>query len=218
MAKFKQFLTEEILINTFYNYLLEGTGFKLKEFVKDIPSERNKKFFKQRQEIGKTGSFLRDVIWNEKKDVLTLKYRVIPTFDKSVKTVNKNANIKTSKEYYPEIQFEDVESFLGSKKDFFTVLNKRQQDELFSLLVKDGTVKVHSTDMSWLYQGVWENASELGYSIYPFKGTKGKGIWSRRHKGESPAVYITKHLIEVINTIPFTKNTIVKKLRDKYQK
>lgn len=218
MAKFKHFLTEQINLKSFINYLIEGTGFKLKEYVKDIPSKRNEKFYKERLDNGKTGSFLIDVDWDENSDSLTLKYRVVPTFDTKVGTTTKNSTFKTDKEYHVEIQFEDIDKFLGSKEDFFSVLNKRQQDDLFGILVKDGTVKVHSDDFSWYWQGAWENADQLGYAIYSFTGTKGKGIWSKRHKGESPAIYITKHLIEVIKTIPFIKNTIVKMLRDKYQK
>jgi len=218
MAKFKQFLTENNTLNNLIKYLIEGTGFSITDLLKDAPSDRNKKFYKQRKSEGKQGSFLEDVIWDETSDSLTLKYKVVPTFDSSVKVTNKQSNISSAKEYQVEIQFEDVEKFLGSKEDFFSVLSKKEQGELFKILVKDGTVKVHSNSLDFYFQGVWENGDNLGYSIYPFTGTKGKGIWSKRHKNASSAIYVTKHLMEVLKTIPFVSNKAVKQLRDNYQK
>jgi len=217
MGNFKTFLNESISFDNLLNYIIEGTGFSVTDFLKDAPSQRNKKFFAQRQSEGKTGSILKDVIWDEESDSLTLKYRVVPTFDNKVGTVTKNTSFKTNKEYHVEIQFEDVEKFLGSKEDFFSVLTKKEQDELFKILVKEGTVKVHSDAYDWYWQGGWENASKLKYSIYPFTGTKGKGIWSKRHKNSSTAIYITKHIMEALKTIPFVSNKVVKLLRDNYQ-
>ncbi len=196
----------------------ESEGFTLDEYTTEIPSERNKKFYKQRQEIGTTGSFLEESWWDVDKDAVFVKYRINPTFEKKVKVVDLDAKVTTDDHYEILFMFEEAEKHLGDIEEFFGVLTKKEQVELFRTMVKEGTLKVHSNDMSWLFQGVWENASALGFSIYPFTGVKGKSIWSNKHVGEDiPAQpYVTKHIIEAIKTIPFRVSQIVKALRDKH--
>jgi hypothetical protein len=210
MGKFKRLIDEHTIV---FNCLLEGTGFTYSDYVKQVPSPRNIQFYQLRLKEGKTGSFLRDVVWDEKEDGLILKYEVVPTYKNVIQIVDKNGKKSKDDKYLIEIMFEDIEKNLGKKSEFLE-LKRKEQIDLFRLMMKKGTIKVNSNDYSWLYQGAFENASKLGYSIYPFKGVKGKGIWSRKHRGESPAVYVTKHIVEVMKTIPFIVNEIIKKIND----
>jgi len=209
MGKFKDLINENVNL---FNAILEGTGFTFSDYVKEVPSPRNIQFYELRKKEGKTGSFLKGVDWDEKNDGLILKYDVVPTYKKDIKVVDNFGKIKGATKYNIEIMFEDVEKNLGKKKEFLA-LKKNEQIELFRIMLKKGTIKVNSNDFSWYFQGGLENASELGYAIKPFKGVKGKGIWSRRHRNEVPAIYITKHIIEVMKTIPFLVTKIVSMIK-----
>jgi hypothetical protein len=210
---YKQFLTEYTdQCSKWLQVVFEGSGFTIDDLRKDAPSPRNIKFYKERQSQGKTGSFIDEVGWNEDKDVLTVTFKTTPTYDSNVKTISNTGKEKSGTFYTTMIQFEDVNKYLGSKKDFFE-LSKKEQNDFIKEMVKEATVKVHANDLSYFYQGTWENADALGFAIKKFPGPKGKGIWSKRHRGESPAIYITKHLIEILTITPFLINTMGKMLR-----
>ena len=122
-----------------------------------------------------------------------------------------------SDHYVVRLKFEEVSNYIivrKDKKEFFT-LTKKEQIELLRNLIKNGTLKVQSNDFSWLFQGMWERASDLGYSVFIYKGVKGQDIWANRHNKD---VYVSKHIKEVLTTLPFIVDEIRKKLEDKYNK
>lgn len=202
----------------FVQYIVEGTGFTLQDLKQQVPSDRNKHFLKDREENGTPGSFLTDVDWNEKKDYLTLFFDVNPTYEKQVKIISPKGKFNTSNNYLVRLQVEDINKHLGSIKDFMG-LKPKEQIDLLKLMIKTATFKVGSDDMSWIYQGTWDVADKLGYAIDKFpKGIpRGKGIWSKKHKGEYPAIYATKHILEACKVIPFIVDKISKLIREKYK-
>ena len=119
---------------------------------------------------------------------------------------------KEDNHYEVEVLFEEISQYLGTKEEFLS-LSKGDQIKKLRELVRKGEVRIHANDFSFYYQGMWENADALDYSIYDFPGPAGKGIWSTRHKGESPAIYISKHIIEVLSAIPFAIDEISSEIR-----
>lgn len=216
MNNFKQYLLEEIDAVQFLEFLAEGTGLSLDELKRLIPSDRNRKFLKIRRKEGHTGSFIQEVIWNEKKNHIRLIYHIKPTYETPVKIVSstKTGAIYESDHYEVIFELQDTKEFLGNKKDFLK-LSFKEQVETFRNYLTTTKIKVHSNDMSFYWQGAWENLSKKEYSVYPFPADRpfGKQKWSVRHKGKPNAIYITKHLLEAIETVPFLVSKIVKMIR-----
>lgn len=194
------------------DFLLE---FTVKDFRTSVPSKRNKEWLKKRQE-GNTGSNLIDVIWNNKKDTLLLKYKTVPTPTDPIKNVSKKGNVSSGNIYDIEVLFEKVKDYLGTKKEFLK-LNKGTQTKRIRDLVKNAKIRVHSNAPDFLFQGGWMRSIENDYNIYPMpsKRNKDKGIWKKRHEGKNE--YITKGILEVIKTIPFIVSSISKSIREKYK-
>jgi len=208
MAKFKEFLISEANL---LQALLEGTGLVFSDYVDVVPSQKNIEFYKLRQEGGKTGSFLKEVVWDEDNNGLLLRYEVTPTYENKVKIVNKQGKQSSGSKYIIEVLFEDVDDYLGNKKEFLT-MKKKDQIAKFRQMMRKATIRIWSNDASHWWQGSFEQADKYGYAIYKFPGPKGKGIWARRHIGRTSGIYGTKHLIEVMKTIPFLATKIINML------
>lgn len=216
MNDFKQYLLEEIDAVQFLEFLAEGTGLSLDELKRLIPSDRNRKFLKIRREEGHTGSFIQEVIWNEKKNHIRLIYHTKPTYETPVKIVSstKTGAIYESDHYEVIFELQDTKEFLGNKEDFLK-LSSKEQVESFRNYLTTTKIKVHSNGLDFYWQGAWENLSKKEYSVYPFPADRpfGKQKWSVRHKGKPNAIYITKHILESIETVPFLVSKIVKMIR-----
>ena len=205
--KFKDYYNEtlEALV-----YILEYT---VKDFNKIVPSKRNRDWLKKRRDSGKTGSFLEDVLWNVSKDTLLLKYRQIPTPTIPILKVSKKGNKSNTKIYNMEIQFIDVSKYLGNMKDYL-IQTKGEQIVRSRDMIRKATVKVHSNAPDFLFQGSWRHAFDNNYNIYSIPTMKDTGVWKKRHENKNE--YITKGLLEIIQTIPFNADKIAELIRDKY--
>lgn len=218
---FKEFLlNENIEISIFFQILLESTGKTFDELKNKIPSLRNRYFYDLRKKEGKTGSFLQYVIWNEKDDYFRIVYHVVPTYSKQVKIIS---STKTGKEYISDhyeviLEFQDTKEYLGSIKDFLK-LSFKEQEKLFRRYVNETKIKVHSNSPDFLYQGAFENLDREGVSVYPFPSEvpKGKQIWASRHNGAGK-LHLSKHLIEVLQTVHFLIFKILKLIKIEYGK
>lgn len=208
--KFKDYYNETLqsIIDTL---MLE---FTVNDFNKIVPSKRNRDWLKKRQEEGITGSFLKDVIW--KGNSITLKYDTKPTPTKPIQKISKAGNKSGTKIYKIEIKFVKVKEYMGTQKDFI-VQSKGEQIVRVRNMIRSATVKVHSNAPDFLFQGSWMRGVENNYNIYPMpaKRNKDKGIWKGRNGGKNE--YITKHLLEVVRTIPFVADKIAKSIREKYK-
>jgi hypothetical protein len=190
------------LLPTQQSNIEEGEGIPLKNIVKDVSSDRNKKFFAIRKKDGNTGSIIKKLNWNNKAGHITLKYDVVATFDGGP--------------YKIEIMLEDANKYLGNRKEFLALTNKEQVAR-FRKLTQKTTIKIHSNDPSFIWQGVWERAIKGNYNIKPLpsKNKFGKDIWKERHGNQDQ--FLTKHLMEAIQTIPFLTTKLVKMIKDKYK-
>lgn len=204
---------------------LDEEGFTVADFKKNAASDRNKEFLTLRRRDGEPGSFLKSATFNKRLNTLLLQFDSNITYDPKAGITTKGFNggskgnykphSKMASKYRVQVQFEEVEKHVGTLPEFLE-LSKGEQVAFIREMIKTCPVKVHSNDKSWYWQGAWENADYLGYAIHPFKGTSGNGIWSKRHQGESPAIYITKHILEVMSVIPFLAADIAKMIREKY--
>ena len=205
----------------YYNETLQGAidqlliEFTVKDFRTFVPSERNKLWLKKRRDTGNIGSFLKDVIWNDKKNTLLLKFTSIPTPTLPIKKISKTGNSSNARQYKIEIQFENVSNYLGTKSEFIS-LTKGTQIKRVREMNKLATVRVHSDDPSYLWQSSWYTATENDFNIYkmPSKNSIDTGIWKSRH--ENKKEFINKHILEVIQNISFIPDEVAKLIRDKY--
>jgi hypothetical protein len=221
--KFKDYYyksTIQSIIESF-EYIVEGEGFKITDYYKNVASPRNKHFLSDREENGTSKSTLSMIDWDDKKDHLTLFFETTPTYEKNVKIINNKGNVVdgTSNFYTIRIQFEDVSEYLGSKEEFLDI-PKKEQIKRINRMIKEDTAKVGSDDCSWYFQSVAENASIMKYAIDEFPKNKPHqtGKWAKKHRGEKPPVLlITKHILECVKIIPFISDSIAKKIREKYE-
>lgn len=219
---------DRVEVSVHLSEALKHTGFTVWEFANKAPSDRNKYFFSVRQSLGRSGSritnaYFKDLDINKN---LVLKFTVTQTPNaitrkkKSwVKVMSLDSRIRNAHHYVVWVLFEALEDYLDEQE--IEILrgpqgkNVSKKAQVIRKILRNATAKVHSNDMSFYWQGAWENASDLGYSIFPFTGTRGSGKWSKKHKGESPAIYITKHILEVMRVIPFNTISIAKILYNK---
>jgi len=188
--------------------------FTVADFSKSVPSDRNREWLKKRKEEGITGSYLEDVIWNGTS--ILLKYKTNPTPTLPIKKISKAGDESNTKIYTIEIMFEKVIDYLGTKKDYI-VQTKGEQIVRVRSMIRGAKVKVHSNAPDYLFQGSWMRGVENDYNIYPMPGkrNKDKGIWKARHGNKDE--YITKHLLEIVRTIPFIADKIAQTIREKYK-
>ena len=191
------------------DFLIE---FTIKDYSKVVPSKRNREWLRKRQQEGFTGSTLQSLQWKIKKDTILLKYKVKPTPTEPTKKISKAGKSSSTKNYEAELLFEEVSKYLGTKKDFKSQ-TKGTQIKRVRDMIKNATVKVHSNAPDFFFQGAWRRASDADYNIYPIPTKKDKGIWKARNDNKDE--YITKHLIEVVRTVPFLADTIAKLIREK---
>lgn len=206
---------------------LQEDGFTIPDFRTNGTSSRNLTFYRQRQDQGRSGSTLTSVAWNKRRDTITLQYKVVPTFDTTVGVTTKNWNAgekgaykqppyaRTARSYKIQVMFENVSDHVGTRSEFLDMI-PGEQEAFLDAMIRDCPVRVHSNDKSFYFQGVWENGDKLGYVIHPFPGVTGTGEWSRKHTGEYPGIYTTKHILEVFYTIPTDTQTIAQRIASKY--
>ena len=194
--------------------LQEAEGFQIDDLLQNAESQRNKKFYGLRKSEGETGSFLKSATYNVNKNTLLLTFWITPTYSKIVRAFTTSGQEIKTDHYVVKLQFEDIDYNIGKKGELFDLDYKDQQQFIYSL-INEGTIKFWASDPSFIFQGLWENADKLGFSIFPYTGIKGKGIWSKRHMGEFPAIYLTKHLIEVLEIVKqkFIVSDILKLLK-----
>lgn len=205
MGSFKNFYTKQTL-----NLIIEG--FILDDYLKTVPSKRNREWLEKRRKFGQTGSFLTSLDWNEKNDILILNYITKPTPTLPILNVSKTAKVSKGKKYTSEIQFQDVKKYIGDKKTFLS--NKKSENvKNIRKMATEAEIKVYSNSPDFLFQGAFKRLDQQDASIYKFPNLSDKGIWGRRH---GKHVYITKGLLEIMQTIKFNISSISKMIRDKY--
>jgi hypothetical protein len=205
-----------ILINEFRNYIYSQNisnlleGLTINDLKKNAISNLNKIYLSKRRKEGQSGSYLEEINWDEEKDTITLEWSIVPTYEKSVTNYSPTGDKYTANDYLAEVQFINVNKYLGTKKDYLEFTPK-EQGQLVSDMLKNGEVKLWSSDPSFIFQGTMEAMDDLDASIYPLWSPKGKGIWNSRH-GKEP--HVTKHIAEILSVIFQNYSIIAKLLRE----
>ena len=195
-------------------------AFTLPDYKANAESPLNKKFFKIRQKEGNTGSYLTNVIWNNNNDTVTIQFKTKPTYigrknnpyfkgvQKRVQVLTPTVVEKTSRYYKIYVQFVGVKEYLGTRKTFQS-FSPKEQGQLILNMIEHCPAKLWENDMSFYWQGAFEDLAQVDASIYPFVGTPGKGIWNARHGSD---IHLTKHFVEVLQIIKPNYQDIAKML------
>ena len=205
--------------------------YTISDLRSNAPNPHEKQFLKTRQTKGEQGTFLTGLSWNDRNkraigkekntSTLTLTFNVRPTYKGSQGNyTQKGTQTGTKKNYQVKIQFQNINDWVESRQAFLG-LTKGEQIEFIHGIIKDADVKIWSDDPSWIYQGNYENAVELDYSLYswPSNVPKAKGRWAKIKTGSTTTPYfsLSKHMIETLTIIPFIADQIAKMIREKYE-
>ena len=126
---------------------------------------------------------------------LRLTFHAFPTILGHKSRSNKYDN--KSKVYYTiQIQFLDIDKVFDLKK--LISLNSNDVKKI----AENCEVQFYSSDESFYWQGFWEDLDSTNSAIYPFEGTKGKGVWRQIHVDSGELIdrkkRITKHIKQLI--------------------
>jgi hypothetical protein len=213
-----------------HSFFLEG--YNIADLRQNAIDSHTQGHFSDRQNQS-TGSELADLSWNDKnkratgKDrytsTLTLTYKVTPTQGgRSQANFTKDGTQTGTKQKYTiKVQFQDINGWIESRQAFLNDINDQDRKEFMDAIIKEAEVKVFSDDPSWVLQGHFYNAAELDYSIFPYPSSlpAPTGYWAKIKTGSSEVPYfsISKHVMEVLETIPNHSNKIIDMIKSKYQ-
>lgn len=135
------------------------------------------------------------ILINEKD--LRFTFHAIPTF-RNRKSKPNTYNSKSNTYYTLQVQFLKVNEVVSIDN---LLDNKLSKDDVKNI-IKKCDVQFYSDDISFYYQGFWEDLDKNHLSIYPFKGVKGKGIWRDIHSSSgglaNSEIRVTKHLEQLL--------------------
>lgn len=135
------------------------------------------------------------ILVNEKD--LRFTFHAIPTF-RNRKSKPNTYNSKSNTYYTLQVQFLKVNEVISIDN---LLDNKLSKDDVKNI-IKKCDVQFYSDDISFYYQGFWEDLDKSQLSIYPFKGVKGKGIWRDIHSSSgglaNSEIRVTKHLEQLL--------------------
>ena len=210
-------MRESINLKEIYNYIYASNlnslleALTIDDLKSNAASSLNKKFLNLRKSDGASGSILTDVKWDEETDTITLDWQITPTYSQSVTNYTPELESYTDNKYLAQIQFVDVSKFLG-KKETYKEFTPSEQSNLVSDMIKNGEIKVWSSDPSFYFQGAFESMSDLDASIYDFPGPASKNhIWAKRHGTD---IHVSKHILEILKAISFNASNVSKRLRE----
>ena len=122
----------------------------------------------------------------------------------------------SSDEYAVVLRFYGVGPVLTSS---FGDLDARSKEDLLRRVLEECDVRFHSDDPSFQMTGVWENLSKHDASIYKYRGPKGDGTWQSRHEDSGAGeVYLTKHLVQVLDELDDWVPYVARKVRTRGRK
>jgi hypothetical protein len=121
--------------------------------------------------------------------------------------------LQSSGKYTIVLRFYKVGDILTSD---FKNMDQATKESVLTRVLEECDIRFHSDDPSFQWQGVWENLSKLRLSIYGFRGPKGDGIWQQRHLSTIDGdVYLTKHMVQVLDELDAWVPYIAKKIKQK---
>jgi hypothetical protein len=158
--------------------------------------------FDKRQSEGSTGVNLASAHL-QFPDLLELGFEVESSFgDTGQMTVSGQRIGGYDPHYMCYLQFSGLDRVMGN--DFLSLPRNAQKRVLLKVF-DDCDVKVNCNCPAWYFQGHAEDMAKKGGAIVSFRGTKGQGIWRRRHQASGgltdPRVRVCKHLYQVAEEI-----------------
>lgn len=184
--------------------LLEAT---LDILTQTAISNLTKKHLDKRETKGDSEINLASATWHTKKDFLELVFYAKSSFGDTQYIAADNISNNTPNGYYTVvIRFYNVSS---QSPDFqpadFENLEHSKLQQIIKNVLHNCDAKFYSDDMSFLFQGCWEDLAKEDMSIYKYTGPKGKGIWRGIHNSSggitNPNIHLTKHIAQVIRDI-----------------
>lgn len=135
------------------------------------------------------------ILINEKD--LRFTFHAIPTF-RNRKSRPNTYNSKSNTYYTLQVQFLKINEVV----DIDNILDNKLSKDDVKNIIKKCDVQFYSDDISFYYQGFWEDLAKNHLSIYPFKGVSGKGIWRDIHGSSgglvNSEIRVTKHLEQLL--------------------
>lgn len=184
--------------------LLEAT---LDTLTQTAISNLTKKHLDKREEKGDSRIDLASATWHTGKDFLELVFYAKSSFGSTQYIAADNISNNTPNGYYTVVvRLYNVSS---QSPDFqpadFEMLEHSKMQQIIKNVLHNCDAKFYSDDMSFYWQGCWEDLYKSDMSIYKFTGQKGKGIWRNIHNSSGglsdPNVRLTKHIAQVIRDI-----------------
>ncbi len=193
--------------------------YTIRDLYQNARDKHTVKFWNLRKNKGRTGSKLVKAEFIEYEDgeiSIGLEYNSVPTEDNRVMVVNNTGGESTANKYIVEIEltrFEEIASI-----DEWVDADFKTRQFYMNEFLKIADCLIWSNSPAWLYQGAYEDASDLGYSIYDF-GSTGipgqEGRWAdikNPPSGSYPSYVLTKHVLEVLSILPNNVPQIISKL------
>ena len=184
--------------------LLEAT---LDTLTQTAVSNLTQKHLNKRETEGESRIDVAKSTWYQNKNFYEAIFYAKSSFGSTQYIAASNIGNNTPNGYYTVvIRFYNCNSqspdFLPS--DFETLQHSKLQ-EILRNVVHNCDAKFYSDDMSFYFQGVWEDLYDSDMSIYKFTGKKGKGQWRDIHASSggltNPKVRLTKHIAQIIRDI-----------------
>jgi len=212
-------------------------GFSIPDLFNNVSNPHELEFYNDRQQSGSHVSNITQISWNDKNwralgadkntSTLTITFKVSPTYGVPKFVFKKDGGKTNAPGYTIRVQFQDINAWVESRFAFLE-LEPRDQVEFMDAVLKLAPVKLWSNDPSWMFRGSYENATDLGYSMYDFhkqgiptqdpsQNNSAYNKYYRPYGEPKPAIFtLSKHMIEVLKKLPDLSDDIIRLINKKY--
>jgi hypothetical protein len=180
-----------------YQKIYENTRYELGNYKSRITD----KHLNSRLSDGKNDIILASAKAQLTEDYMELTFITDSTTGEGIpRTVAVGPKYNYNNEYTLVLRFYKVADILPPN---LKTMKKEDREPLIKQVIDTCDIRFHSDDPSYQFQGVWEQLSKLGLSIYKFKkGEKGKDIWKNRHQAAGAGdIWLTKHLCQLLDEL-----------------
>lgn len=173
-----------------------GKGFTITDFQRNALSKITRKYY---DTINISSQELKRVYWDKSRKTLNIVIWNNKGEEKS--SVTMKGKVRKKEYYRVVIRFEKVKEKPETVGDLEKIFN-------------ENTALVHSSDPSWLYQGMWKLASELNYAVHPFPSEyDDTGKQREKHMKGHDSPYVSKHIIAAIDYLKQHAKEVLEKLK-----
>jgi hypothetical protein len=177
-----------------------------------LVSGLTQKALTKRINSGNSGIELDSVTINIKKKFMELIFYVESTTGNTEFIAATDLKQPKDGYYTVAVRFYDIDKYITKN---YTSLPVGTQSQLLQQVFNFCDVKFYSDDLSYYYQGIWEDNEREDLAIYKFPGPAGSGAWHNRHAmsgGTSDTnSRLTKHIAQVVQELNSMIPEIIKK-------